>query len=141
MGRISNLDGGLRSLFRQRLRSWHWQSIESGSTGSGIPDSNFCTPGGVEGWVEFKEVRGWVVTLSPMQVGWLMRRSRLGGRCFVAVRQRIASGEAMCVYAGADAAILTEAGAMKTAVPLVRSAGGPASWDWEAVERVLGSGP
>lgn len=142
MARLSSMDGGLRSIFRQRLKNWHWQSIESGFTGGGIPDVNFCAPGGVEGWIEFKESQGWTVRLAPMQVGWLMRRSRLGGRCFIAVRQRLmgigGKTETFYLYAGADAAILTEAGAMKTSVPLVRSSGGPSDWDWSAIGRILG---
>lgn len=102
------IDGGLRKLFRQQLR-WDWQAIESGITGSGIPDSNYCTDG-VEGWLEFKRTLGWTVSFQPYQVPWIMRRCRAGGRVHVAVRQVRRGGDVLWLYHGLMAATLEEAG-------------------------------
>ena len=76
--------------FRAALRSaldTGYQVLETGGTSLGIPDSNYLSKTGVEGWVEFKWTDGWAVTLRDMQVGWLLRRARYGGRCWVAVRR------------------------------------------------------
>lgn len=109
------LDGGLRPIFREKLRAgFDWQSVETGGTGMGCPDSNFCArvtrretvplyaigipeplmvqidteyESGVEGWIEFKQTSGWACTLRPEQVGWLVRRHMHGGRVFVATRR------------------------------------------------------
>src|SRR6266550_8267427 len=85
------IDGGLRALFRQHLPQFDWCSIESPITGAGIPDSNFCCKG-VEGFIEFKQTKGWAVTLTPEQCGWISRRHRCGGRVLVAVRQQAPAG-------------------------------------------------
>jgi len=80
------IDGGLRKLFHSKLRGFHWQTIESGLTGRGVPDSNFCG-NGIEGWVEFKKTAVWAVGLRPEQIGWHLKRARAGGRTFIAVRR------------------------------------------------------
>ena len=131
--RISSLDGGLRTLFRKNLPAWHWQSIESAMTGMGIPDSNFCYQG-LEGWVEFKECQGMMVRISPMQIGWLMRRARSGGRCFVAVRHK---GSDLYLYHGALAAGLAQPGGVMGTPRLGKWTGGPALWAWGEVGDVL----
>jgi hypothetical protein len=82
------IDGGLRPLFRKAMPLFHWQSIETGGTGKGIPDSNYCR-GGVEGWVEFKITKGWTAGLRPEQVGWHLKRQNAGGRTFIAIRQQL----------------------------------------------------
>lgn len=130
--KLTSLDGGLRSLFRRNLSSWHWQSIESSMTGMGIPDSNYCHLG-AEGWVEFKAASGLAVRVSPMQIGWLLRRSRAGGRCFVAVRRR----QELFMFRGEQAADLVRPGALRDVLPLGQWDRGPARWDWEAVGTIL----
>jgi len=78
---VSKINGGLRQLFRAKLPGFDWVSIESGSTGGGIPDSNYCVRTnditGIEGWIEHKQTDGWAVTLRPEQVGWIARRVAL----------------------------------------------------------------
>lgn len=81
------MDGDLRKIFREHLPMVHWQSIETGMTGRGIPDTNGCYQG-TEFWVEFKQTRHWTVGLRPEQVAWISRRARAGGRVWVAVRRR-----------------------------------------------------
>src|SRR4051812_50147005 len=61
----------------------HFQRIETGGIARGVPDFNGCY-GGVDVWIENKWTLGWVVKMRPAQVGWIERRSRAGGRCFVA---------------------------------------------------------
>lgn len=74
------------STVSKNLTGMHIQRIETGGTGRGIPDFNACCDG-VEFWVELKVVNaGKKIGLRPEQVGWLIKRSKTGGRCFVLVR-------------------------------------------------------
>ncbi len=141
-----SIDGGLRREFRKHIPQFFWQSIETGGTGLGIPDSNFCSPDGVEGWVEYKQTDGYAVTLLPEQVGWLSRRARYRGRVWIAVRRvhqggprRGPSVDELYVLPGALAVAAKMSGLRG---PLVARkakvwAGGPSKWDWEAVARLL----
>src|SRR5215213_7651185 len=82
-------DGGLGKLIPDHLPQVHFQRIETGGTGRGVPDLNGCW-GGTEFWIENKHTAGWCVPRDKMraeQVGWLERRARAGGRVFLAVRQ------------------------------------------------------
>jgi len=84
-----------------------------------------------------KRADGWRVRLRTEQIGWLRRRARLGGRCFVAVRR---AGSELYLYSGADAGLLFKEGIRGSAVPLVRLEGGEAQWDWSVVRSVLTGG-
>jgi len=127
------MDGHLRQLFRTHLRGgWDWQSIENWGVGSGVPDANFCGPGGVEGWVEFKAARGWQVPLAPTQVAWIERRVRAGGRVFVAVRK----DQSLWLFHGAHAREFAT-GDLRHASSLGEWHGGPARWDWSAIGALL----
>lgn len=141
---MAKIDGGLRALFRARVPG-DWTSIESGTTGGGIPDSNFCIRG-VEGWIEYKQTTGHVVTLRPEQTGWLTRRARNGGRVFVAIRQQAPAGprraarDALWLVPGRLAVQARSEGLRGLAgAPGVRTwHGGPgAGWDWQAVAAAL----
>ena len=141
---MSKIDGGLRALFREHLPQFDWQSIESGLTGGGIPDSNFCRDG-VEGWIEFKQTPGHAVTLKPEQVGWIARRVRRGGRVWIAVRQKAPSGprtearDALWLIPGRHAPQAKMGGlrAVETLPGVADWHHGPACWDWQAVADVL----
>lgn len=131
------IDDGLRRIFHIHLRRFHWQAIESGLTGGGIPDSNFCVDG-IEGWVEHKATATNKVLLSADQVGWHLRRSRAGGRTFIAIRHRHYGGprlgpplDRLILYPGAKAKEIMLSG-LKI-VPLGRWDGCPDRWDWEKV--------
>lgn len=145
-------DGDLRPIFRERLRTgFHWQSMELGLVGAGTPDSSFgCATTQREGWVEFKQTHAWAVTLRPEQVGWLVNRSRHGGRCFVAVRRWKTQGEGgvaadqLWLLDGRWARELREGGlrwAESQLEVLGKWEGGPSAWDWDAVRAVLGGAP
>lgn len=136
------IDGGLRPLFRQKLPTIHWVSIETGGTGRGIPDSNGCRDGN-EFWVEFKQTKTHSVGLRPEQVAWLMRRSRVGGSCFVAVRCRTEAGprrgparDELWLFRGSDAVELKQDG-LNCCLHLGVWEGGPANWCWAEIERQL----
>lgn len=139
-----SIDGGLRQLFRQHLPMFDWCSLESSSTGGGIPDSNFCHEG-IEGFVEFKQTQGWAVTLAPVQVGWVARRVRHGGRVWVAVRQRADAGprraavDALWLIPGRLAREAKELGLRGPAgaCAAVQRGGPSKGWDWDAVAAVL----
>ena len=130
-----SVDDGLRVLFRKNIRQCHWQSVETGFTSRGVPDSNCCLQGS-ESWIEFKSVRrGWAVKMRPEQVGWLLTRERHGGRTFVAVRRRAQGADELYLYRGTSARDLKDRGLLTP--PILRCGGGPARWDWSAVEQTL----
>jgi hypothetical protein len=140
-------DGGLRPLFRERLPQFDWNSVETGAVSGGVPDSNYCC-GGVEGWIEFKQTSGWTVPLRPVQVGWILRRVRHGGRVLVGLRQRRSPGpraearDRLWLLAGGSARELktigvADAGKLPTGSVLGWWDGGPARWDWAAVSDLL----
>jgi hypothetical protein len=60
-----------------------WRGVPEGT----VPDSEYCFPGGRQGWIEFKVVRGWQVTLQQAQISWIARRIRLGGVVWIAARK------------------------------------------------------
>jgi len=137
------IDGGLRQLFRANIPHFHWQSIETGGTGLGIPDSNACYDG-CEFWIEYKLTSGWAVPLRPEQVGWLARRTRAGGRTFIAVRRRCSEGkirekaDELWLFHGADGQKLVANGMGGMAHnALFIGKGGPNHWDWELLSDIL----
>lgn len=138
-------DDGLRKLFHDNLRAgWHWQTIETGMTSKGVPDSNYCCRG-FDGWVEMKATKEWAVTLRPEQVGWLDRRARNGGRVFVAVRRHCTAGpkrpaaDELWLCSGHYARELKDHGlrGCPPAAVLGVWPGGPGAWGWDEVARLL----
>jgi len=132
------IDGGLRGLFSKHLVGWHCQAIETGGTGLGIPDLNYCRSG-VEGWIEMKQTEALAVDISPNQVAWAERRLRAGGRVFLAVRRTTTAGprkgpatDALLLFPGAVMRAIHLGGIM-AAEPLLRCEGPPSKWDWQAV--------
>ena len=72
---------------RKNLPQIHLQRIETGLTGSGVPDVNGCAKG-KEFWVELKEIHsGNQLTLRPMQISWIAKRAMHGGQVFVLARK------------------------------------------------------
>ena len=129
------IDGGLRQIFRTHLPDAFWQSIETGSTGRGIPDSHYIFPGGVSGWIEYKATKANAVAVRPEQIAWLERYRRNGGRAFVAVRTR--SG--CSLFDGLAARSLAQGGckAVPSALLIGLWAGGPSGWDWAHIRTRL----
>lgn len=128
----SGPDGGLRRELRARLPGWQFTHVESPTTAPGCPDTEFCAPGGAQGWVECKRTAAFTLTFRPLQVGWIERRTRLGGRVFVAVRRLTLKGaDELWIYPGEKVRALVDRGLR--VLPLGCWAGGPAAWDWEEV--------
>jgi hypothetical protein len=129
-------DGDLRKLFRQHIPDAHWVSIETGMVSPGVPDSEYCFRGGISGWIEFKKTEGNSLShLKPLQVGWISRRARLGGRVFIGVRL-IKTKQAiddLILFSGRDVQAL-KAGGLSGVTPLIVSHDGPSRWDWEAIK-------
>lgn len=128
------IDGGLRKIFHKNLPG-HWQAIETGGVGLGIPDSNFCIDG-VEGWVEFKSTQGFKVRITAEQVSWIERRHRNGGRVFVAVRRK---DEELWLFRPLAGRRLLLKGVDKVEKSLILGnwTGGPSNWDWDEVKKIL----
>lgn len=136
-------DDGLRKLFHDRVERCHWQAMELGVVGAGVPDDNGCADG-ADFWIEYKATDAWAVGLEPLQVGWISRRMRAGGRVFIAVRRRHDGGpllggptDELWVYEGWDAAVLKAEGLRSAAAPILQMDGGPGRWDWDRVRDVL----
>lgn len=127
------IDGGLRKIFRERLVDFHWVSVESGSTGFGIPDINYCCAG-AEGWIECKATSGWAVSIQPGQVAWHLRRARHGGRTFIAVRRKQTQ---LWLIRGRDVEVLLGSGLRGCHGPSWE--GGPGAWDWASIRALLTS--
>jgi len=123
------MDGHLRRLFRRNLPEAQWTSIETGSTAAGVPDCEYIFPGGYQGWVEFKAARKDRVIIRSEQVGWLLTRSRMGGRCFIAVRR----DRELMIYDGGQAAELKDRGISRIGWRYY----GLTPWDWAAVKQLL----
>jgi len=134
-------DGGLRPIFREHLPGVHWTTIETAFTEPGVPDLNGCYRG-VEFWIENKATSGWVVSLRTEQIGWLLRRTRVGGRAYIAIRRHCDAGprrpaaDELWLYEGSQAALLATGG-MKAVLPLRVWEGGPSRWDWPDIVEML----
>jgi len=141
------IDGSLRKIFRVKFAEAHWNSVETGMTGLGIPDSEYCFPPsrtgleGASGWVEFKLTHANKVRISPEQVAWAERRVRVGGRCWMAVRQTALAGprrtarDALFLYWGTQVRAVLQNGLVER--PWGRWEGGPARWNWVEIRQGL----
>ena len=135
-------DGGLRKIFSDHLKAGHWQTLETWSTGKGVPDSNVCFWPGIEVWIEFKATSTFRLDISPEQVSWAERRMRAGGRVFLAARRQTTAGpkkgpavDELWLFTGvATRWLIAHPMTRDTAGFLGAWAGGPKGWDWGAVQ-------
>lgn len=126
-----NTDGRLRTIFRGKFPDWQWTSVETGAVAPGTPDAEWCAPGGISGWIEFKQTAGWKVKFQPLQLPWIHRRARLGGRVFIAVRRK---KDFLYIIPGSDILTLNDLG-LKAFKPI--DGEGARNWDWLEVENCL----
>lgn len=137
-------------MFRQRLPMVFWTTVETGSTGAGVPDSYFICQTGRCGWIEYKATTTNRVRLSPEQIAWHTRHIRYGGLSFIVTRQRkprinFHRGEGcdtLYVHHGRQIEQLRDSGVLDVPAVIV-SHGGPRYWDWDAINHLLhtGEGP
>jgi hypothetical protein len=137
---VMNKDGGLRTIFRIRLVSWQWTSVETAGTASGVPDSEFCSPMGIQGWIEFKQTSIYAVGLRPFQVAWLMRRCRYGGNAWIAVRriptsQKETGVDDLWLMRGDQAQALFDGGLENTYAKCWH--GGEKNWNFQEISDIL----
>ena len=133
-------DGGLRNLFRNQLKSWQWSTIEVGITAGGIPDSEFCSYLGVQGWIEFKFTKIYYVQIKPLQVAWLMQRCRYGGNAWIAVRRtpsakKYTKVDELWLMRGDQAKALCENGLEGVHADMWE--GGPSQWNFDEISKIL----
>jgi hypothetical protein len=133
-------DGGLRYLFRKKFNTWQWSSIETAGTASGVPDSEFCTPTGCQGWIEFKKTHIFYVQFQPFQVPWLERRCRMGGNAWIAVRRlpkakKYNGVDELWLMKGSQAQALEELGLQ--GVDCIIWHGGPNNWNYDEISKYL----
>ena len=135
------IDGGLWAEISSHLRHWHWQRIETGGTGRGIPDANGCSES-CEVWLELKATEGWKPVIRPEQIGWAERRTRAGGRVFLLTRRRCSAGprrrsaDELWVHRGADVRHVSDGG-LRSVSPILMCDGGPSSWNWDLLDGTL----
>lgn len=147
-------DANLRQIFQDYIPDFFWQSIESGSTGSGIPDLYYCAagPGRNEqpyysGWIECKTTKANAVVISPFQVAWAERHWRKKGRCWLAVRvlckkgKRTKAKDELWLFHGEGTSWCKVGGISAVPSLFVKGhwVGGPAKWDWQKIKSVLAS--
>jgi hypothetical protein len=133
-------DGGLRSIFRIKLAGYQWTSVETAGTISGVPDSEFCTPHGIQGWVEFKQTKVFYVEINPFQVAWLMRRCRMGGNAWIAVRRtptakKYDGADELWLMRGDQAQALFDSGLRNTSAWCWD--GGESNWNFQEIHNIL----
>lgn len=136
-------DGGLRQLEMKHIQGCHWQPIETWSTGQGVPDINGCIDG-IEFWIENKRTLAWSVEFDAMQIAWIERRIRNGGRVFIAVRRLTVAGprkgkavDELHVFHGLFARTLAQGGLSAAPDAVVFGEGGPARWPWADFRALL----
>lgn len=135
-------DGNLRSLFQKHLPEIHWQSVETWSTGQGVPDCNGCYKGN-EFWIENKLTSGYVINFEIGQVAWHERRNRAGGQTFIAVRKQTTAGpirgearDELWLFDGSQIRALMLNG-LKSTKPIMFWEDGPANWHWVGIRKIL----
>lgn len=138
-------DGGLWQLLSSHITGAqvHWQRIELGAVGSGVPDLNYCIDG-VEGWAELKATDTYTIPFKrPYQPSWIDRRTRAGGRVVVVTRRTHQGGprrgppcDEIWIHTGRDV-LAIDSGGLLAAPTLLHQEGGPRHWDWEAVRSAL----
>lgn len=133
-------DGGLRPLFRNRFNTWQWSSIETAGSATGVPDSEFCTPAGCQGWIEFKQTHIYAVKIRSLQVAWLDQRCRYGGNAWIAVRrtplaQKFIGNDELWLMRGDQASALYYEGLEGTSAMIWH--GGPSNWNYEEIAKYL----
>lgn len=134
-------DGNLRMIFQKNLPQFHWQAIETGQTGRGIPDVNGCKDG-KEFWIEFKQTTGWKIAIRPEQVAWIEQRERHGGQVFVIIRRQSPAGprkgpadDDLYIYEGRSVRSLLARGL--EVHPFKFYENGPSKWPWDEIALVL----
>jgi hypothetical protein len=129
-------DGGLRQIFRHSIAEWQWTSIETAGTASGVPDSEFCATCGVTGWIEFKATKKFYVQIKPLQVAWINRRHRMGGKVWIAVRREHKDGsDELWLMDGSQIVPLFEGGLNNVSATCWK--GGPKVWNFNEVREIL----
>lgn len=135
-----SIDGGLRAWLSSRIKGPHWQAIETGGTGKGIPDLYGCWEGSSV-WIECKKTTGWAVNIEPEQVAWLLRHSRSGGRCYLAVRRQTEAGprrgaavDEFWLFHGSEVMDVADRGLRCGIEPRLKL---EAPWDYREIAHVL----
>jgi hypothetical protein len=131
-------DGNLRAIFQQRLSTWQWNKIETGVISPGLPDSEFCVPYiQHSGWIEFKATKIYSVQIKPLQVAWLMQRSRYNRDAWIAVRRFVIhkSIDELWLMSG-DQAMALKNGGLRNITGWMWE-GGPSNWNFIEIGEML----
>lgn len=95
-----SIDGGLRNIFKKYLPQVHWQGIELGGFGDGVPDTNGCYKG-QDFWIEFKKEKSpGKIKWRPTQIGWIKDRVRHGGLVRIVIKYEHESVPQLTMFDG-----------------------------------------
>lgn len=73
------VESDIYAALKRNLPLFSWQRIET-MTHSGIPDISYCSPTGIDGWIELKIG---IPRLKPSQVAWHTRSIAQYRRAFI----------------------------------------------------------
>jgi hypothetical protein len=123
-----------------KLGKYQWTSVETAGTISGVPDSEFCTPWGIQGWIEFKQTKIFHVNIRSFQVAWLMRRCRMGGNAWIAVRRipqaaKYNGADELWLMKGDQAQALFDGGLENTSA--LCWSNGPSNWNFQEIHALF----
>lgn len=111
----------------------HFQPIEIGGTGHGVPDVNFCYQG-IEGWIEMKKDQKGRMDIRPEQIGWIIERLRHKGLVRIAVRLVTLDADVLVIFDGSVVEKLeTKSIEKNLAFAIDFWEGGPKLWKWGEV--------
>lgn len=120
-----------------------WTTVETGATAGGVPDSNYLSNTGIEGWGEWKFTDANKVRIRPEQIGWHLRRARYGGRSWIGIRKQHAGGQRLGVAVdelwlvpGCYVDDLSVMG-LECGHAIACGTGGPAKWNWKQARELL----
>ena len=129
-------EAGLWTLLKAHLpKESHFQRIETGGTGKGVPDVNYCYEG-KEIWIELKSIEGLKSTLTPFQVAWIYKRYQSGGNVFILIRKINGKKQEMKLFSPCQGFTLKELGELNWKTDSLVTLSSPYEWEklFETIE-------
>ncbi len=129
-------EASLWALLKEHLpEEAHFQRIETGGTGKGVPDVNYCHKG-KEIWIELKSIEGLKSTLTPFQIAWIYNRYRSGGNAFILMRKINTKKKQIKLFSPSQGLSLKELGDLNWKTDSLVTLETPYKWEelFEAIE-------
>ena len=129
-------EASLWALLKEHLpKEAHFQRIETGGTGKGVPDVNYCHKG-KEIWIELKSIEGLKSTLTPFQIAWIYNRYQSGGNAFILMRKINTKKKQIKLFSPSQGLSLKELGDLNWKTDSLVTLEIPYKWEelFEAIE-------